>query len=45
MCVSTGLGCDVCSNHGDTVLGILIDVNTFWAYENREVIMPEEADI
>jgi len=37
--------CCVCSNQGDTVLGILIDLNAFWAYENREVIMPEEADV
>lgn len=28
------------SGQGDTIIGILIDLNTFWAYENREVVIP-----
>ncbi|PIK41334.1 putative serine/threonine-protein phosphatase 2A regulatory subunit B'' subunit gamma [Apostichopus japonicus] len=29
------------SNHGETVVSILIDLNGFWTYENREVFMAE----
>ncbi|XP_022081384.1 serine/threonine-protein phosphatase 2A regulatory subunit B'' subunit gamma-like [Acanthaster planci] len=29
------------SNHGETVVSILIDLNGFWTYENREVLMAE----
>ncbi|ESP03036.1 hypothetical protein LOTGIDRAFT_110627 [Lottia gigantea] len=29
---------------GDTVVSILIDFNDFWAYENREYLVPEVSD-
>ena len=29
------------SNHGETIVSILIDLNGFWTYENREVLMAE----
>lgn len=31
----------ILSNHGETVVSILIDLNGFWTYENREVFMAE----
>jgi len=36
------------SSQGDTVVTILIDLNGFWTYENREVLVqevPEEGDV
>ena len=38
------------SSQGDTVVSILIDLNGFWTYENREVIgtdpgAAEEAEV
>jgi len=36
------------SSQGDTVITILIDLNGFWTYENREVLVqevPEEGDV
>lgn len=29
---------------GDTVVSILIDLNGFWTYENREVLVPDNTD-
>jgi len=34
----------VSSGHGDTVISILTDLNGFWSYENREVLVVEPAD-
>jgi len=31
-------------NCGDTIVSILIDVNGFWKYDNRETLMHEEKD-
>jgi Ca2+-binding EF-hand superfamily protein len=31
----------ISSGHGDTVISILIDLNGFWTYENREVLVPD----
>ncbi len=37
------------SQQGDTVVSILIDLNGFWTYENREVLIqdnnPEEGEV
>ena len=35
-----------CGN-GDTVVSILVDLNGFWTYENREVLIsdPESSDM
>ena len=30
---------------GDTVVSILIDLNGFWTYENREVLASEPSNI
>ena len=27
--------------HGDTVISILVDLNGFWTYENREVLVAD----
>lgn len=32
------------SCQGDTVVSILIDLNGFWAYENREVLVANDSD-
>ena len=32
------------SGQGDTVTSILIDLNSFWTYENREVLVVETAE-
>ena len=32
-----------CGN-GDTVVSILIDLNGFWSYENREVLVSDNSD-
>ena len=32
-----------CCN-GDTVVSILIDLNGFWTYENREVLVTDNAE-
>jgi len=29
---------------GDTVVNILIDLNGFWSYENREVLVADQSD-
>jgi len=33
------------SGQGDTVISILTDLNGFWTYENREVLLAENQDI
>lgn len=33
------------SGQGETVISILIDLNGFWTYENREVLLAEAQDI
>lgn len=33
----------VCSGHGELVISILIDLNGFWTYENREVLVTDSA--
>ena len=33
-----------CSGQGDTVVSILTDLNGFWTYENREVLVAETPD-
>ena len=38
------LGDLVACGHGDTVVSILIDLNGFWNYENREVLVTEPAE-
>ena len=32
------------SGQGDTVVSILIDLNGFWTYENREVLVADTND-
>lgn len=32
------------SCQGDTVVSILIDLNGFWTYENREVLVANDSD-
>lgn len=32
------------SGKGDTVVSILIDLNDFWTYENREYLVPESSE-
>ena len=32
------------SGNGDTVVSILIDLNGFWTYENREVLVNDNND-
>lgn len=32
------------SGKGDTVVSILIDLNDFWTYENREYLVPESTE-
>lgn len=32
------------SGQGDTVPSILIDLNGFWSYENREVLVANDTD-
>lgn len=32
------------SGQGETVISILIDLNGFWTYENREVLLAESQD-
>ena len=32
------------SGKGDTVVSILIDLNDFWTYENREYLVPETTE-
>lgn len=32
------------SSQGDTVTSILIDLNGFWTYENREVLVASDSD-
>lgn len=32
------------SGQGDTVTSILIDLNGFWTYENREVLVANDTD-
>jgi hypothetical protein len=32
-----------CSGQGETVASILIDLNGFWTYENREVLVMQES--
>jgi hypothetical protein len=32
------------SGKGDTVVSILIDLNDFWTYENREYLVPDTAE-
>jgi serine/threonine-protein phosphatase 2A regulatory subunit B'' len=32
------------SGHGDTVISILTDLNGFWSYENREVLVVDPGD-
>ena len=34
----------VSSGQGETVISILTDLNGFWSYENREVVVVEPAD-
>lgn len=34
----------ICSGKGDTVMSILIDLNDFWTYENREYLVPESSE-
>lgn len=34
----------LCSGQGDTVVSILTDLNGFWTYENREVLVAETPD-
>ena len=34
----------VSSSQGDTVTSILIDLNGFWTYENREVLVVNDSD-
>ncbi|XP_064601702.1 serine/threonine-protein phosphatase 2A regulatory subunit B'' subunit gamma-like [Liolophura sinensis] len=34
----------VCSGQGDTVVSILIDLNDFWTYENREYAVAETSE-
>ena len=31
-------------HQGDTVVNILIDLNGFWSYENREVLVADQGD-
>ena len=33
-----------CSGKGDTVVCILIDLNDFWTYENREYMVTDQSD-
>ena len=33
------------SAQGDTVVSILIDLNGFWTYENREVLASDSSNI
>ena len=33
------------SGQGDTVISILIDLNGFWTYENREVLASDNSNI
>ena len=33
------------SGQGDTVISILIDLNGFWTYENREVLASDNTNI
>ena len=33
----------VCSGHGELVISILVDLNGFWTYENREVLVTDSA--
>ena len=33
--------CDVSSGQGETVINILTDLNGFWTYENRELVLAE----
>jgi len=32
------------SGHGDTVVNILIDLDGFWTYENREAIVSDRSN-
>lgn len=42
MCVNYGnVSWLAYSGKGDTVVSILIDLNDFWTYENREYLVPE----
>ncbi len=33
------------SGQGETVISILTDLNGFWAYENREVLLAETQEV
>ena len=34
----------LCSGQGETVISILTDLNGFWTYENREVLLADNQD-
>ena len=44
-CLTLLMMISVCfSGKGDTVVSILIDLNDFWTYENREYLVPETTE-
>ena len=45
MCVRVCVCACACSGQGETVISILTDLNGFWTYENREVLLAENQDL
>ena len=45
VCVHIRMLCACCSGQGETVVSILTDLNGFWTYENREVLLAENQDV